>query len=65
MMHTLWSSSEASVLGNGFYDKLPTLASLHHLHQIHIKNELPCQFQISSVKLDIWKLSLDGFDFVF
>lgn len=64
MVHTLWSSKEVSMQGNEFHGMLPILVSLQHLHQIHIKNEQPCQFQTSGVKLDIWKLSLYGFDFL-
>lgn len=64
MMHTLWSLKEASMQGNEFHGMLSILASLHHLPQIHIKNEQPCQFQTSGVKPDIWKLSLYDFDFL-
>lgn len=64
MRHTLQFSLNVPMQENEFHGRLPALVSPHHLHQIHIVNEPPCQFQTSDAKLDIWKLSFDGVDFL-
>lgn len=65
IMHTLLSSLAASMQGNGSHDMIPVLVFLHLPHQIHIKNELPCQFQTSCVRLRIWKPFGNGLFFPF